>query len=120
MKTLFAKTFFGTTVGVRAWHHLAETLTNDREAATVGLVRGFSPNADFLEKFRVQPSPCLLDFMLKRFLSFNQTVFDHKTMELRKAQKKLENAGVFIPGKDADISSVWPFPMVLHNRDLFI
>ena len=60
MKALFAKTMFGTRPGVRLWYNYAENITTDREEATVALVRGFQPNADFLQKFRVQPSLCLL------------------------------------------------------------
>ena len=71
LKALFAKSLFGTTMGVRFWHNFSEKFYSDREEATISMVRGFSADQNFLQKFRINPSPILLNFMLKRFNRFD-------------------------------------------------
>jgi dTDP-4-amino-4,6-dideoxygalactose transaminase len=120
VKALMAKTLFGTRPGVYSWHHLADRFSANREEATVGLVRGFSQDQDFLTKFRVQPSPVLLNFMLKRFQRFDQVEFERTSKLLKQSQERLIKAGFFIPGQDTQDRNVWPFPIIVQNSELFM
>ena len=39
---------------------------------------------------------------------------------MKQSQDKLTAAGFFIPGNEAKDRNVWPFPMVVENRDMFM
>ena len=77
----------------------------------ISVLRAF-PGGVTIDKLRLQPSAMLLRFMLYRLRHVTEK--DFRTIKLKGdfvSQNLPKN--VFVPGKKADITSYWLFPLVV-------
>ncbi len=97
-KALAAIMVFNWRLGTRFATWYFEKFTTSVEDSIVALSRGFKPSDDFLGKFRIKPSPCLLHFMSWRLESFDTNKRDVVDSKLVATVDTLAKAGIFMPG----------------------
>jgi len=98
-------------------HVARETGYNAKEKA-VSFIRGFPTDGEFLPKFRYQVCNTLLANMALRMRSFDNEYMDRRMAVLKRAQDKLTNAGIKVPGHVHKERSFWLFPIVVPDIPL--
>jgi len=90
---------------------------NAKEKA-VAFIRGFPTDGEFLPKFRYQVCNTLLANMALRMHSFDNEYMSRRMAVLKKAQDKLMQAGIQVPGHPCENRSFWLFPIVVPDIPL--
>ena len=77
---------------------LCRMRNKDIEEAIISNIRGFSADADFLQKFRVQPNAALMAMIYERTANYPEADFLERNVNYRRMTRALTEAGIYVPG----------------------
>lgn len=87
----------------------------DYKKQVVALMRGFAPDENFLQKFRLQPCASLLNFLLYRLATFDEAQFKEGMENINRGTEILEQSGLQVPGSRSANRSYWLYPLIATN-----
>lgn len=80
-------------------------------------MRGFPPNENFLERFRIKPNAALLRNIATRVIGYTDTEHQAKIKNFMFVNVALTNNGHFIPGCAVGTNrSAWLLPLIVANK----
>ena len=91
----------------------------DIEEVIVSSVRGFSQDADFLQKFRIQPNAPLMAMIYERTANYGEADFLERNVNYRRMTRALTEAGIYVPGQFVKDRSFWLYTLPVSNSRQF-
>ena len=111
--------FLNSQIALKSAMKLCRMRNKDIEETIISSIRGFSADADFLQKFRVQPNAPLMAMIYERTANYTEADFLERNVNYRRMTRALTEAGIYVPGQFVKDRSFWLYIIPVQNSTQF-